>query len=179
MKIIQQSHTILTPLDGEQILRDLEACARVSYQSQPKSEDFESTKRFIRTTLDLGHESVIEHGGARVHFITDRGVTHELVRHRIAAFTQESTRYCNYSKDKFENSIAFVEPCEFDSDLAKKDWLYWCQLASPDCPLPAADMREGVHRRYGKLEGVAAYPQASDRSGRPSSDARADDFSAP
>lgn len=46
-----------------------------------------------------------------VKFVCDRGVSHEFVRHRVFSFAQESTRYCNYSKDKFGNEITFIEPC--------------------------------------------------------------------
>ena len=46
-----------------------------------------------------------------VHFVCDRGVSHEFVRHRVMSFAQESTRYCNYSKDKFGNEVTFIEPC--------------------------------------------------------------------
>jgi len=57
-----------------------------------------------------GHLSVVEHQSVSVKFICDRGVSHELVRHRIASFSQESTRYCNYSKDKFDNQLTFIIP---------------------------------------------------------------------
>lgn len=60
---------------------------------------------------DSPHESVIEHASMCVRFICDRGVTHELVRHRLAAFSQESTRYCNYSKGKFGGELTFILPC--------------------------------------------------------------------
>jgi flavin-dependent thymidylate synthase len=62
------------------------------------------------------HESVIEHCSATVLFTTNRGVTHELVRHRLCAFTQESTRYCNYNKGKFGNSITVTERPELEGD---------------------------------------------------------------
>jgi len=64
--------------------------------------------------LGRHHESVIEHGSMTVKFIIDRGVSHELVRHRLASFSQESTRYCNYSKDKFDNQLTFIVPCWLD-----------------------------------------------------------------
>jgi thymidylate synthase (FAD) len=60
--------------------------------------------------LDRGHESVLEHQSISVRFICDRGISHELVRHRLASFSQESTRYCNYQKDVFGNELTFIAP---------------------------------------------------------------------
>lgn len=58
-----------------------------------------------------------------VHFVCDRGVSHEFVRHRVMSFAQESTRYCNYSKDKFGNELTFIEPCWLE-DYNYKDNTY-------------------------------------------------------
>lgn len=54
-----------------------------------------------------------------VHFVCDRGVSHEFVRHRVMSFAQESTRYCNYSKDKFGNELTFIQPCWLDDERLK------------------------------------------------------------
>jgi thymidylate synthase (FAD) len=71
-----------------------------------------------------GHESVIEHSGVTVRAVCDRGVTHELVRHRIASYTQESTRYCNYSGQKFGSDITFIRPFFWKDDAEKYEiWL--------------------------------------------------------
>jgi len=67
--------------------------------------------------LKRGHESVIEHQYASVRFVVDRGVSHEIVRHRLCAFSQESTRFCNYSQERFEDHITFIHPCWIDDDL--------------------------------------------------------------
>jgi thymidylate synthase (FAD) len=74
-----------------------------------KSENVNYAK-LVKDCLAKGHESVLEHEKVTVHIICDRGVSHELVRHRLASFSQESTRYCNYSKDKFGNQVTFVIP---------------------------------------------------------------------
>ena len=66
--------------------------------------------------LKSGHESVLEHEKITVRVICDRGVTHEIVRHRIASYSQESTRYCNYAKDKFGSELTFIKPCYFEED---------------------------------------------------------------
>ena len=113
MKIINAGYEILrpNPLDGIAELRHLELCARTAYKSEDKiTEDGESAKRMIRHLIKSGHESTLEHGGMTVKFTVDRGVSHEIVRHRLASYTQESTRYCNYSKAKFGNEITVIDP---------------------------------------------------------------------
>jgi len=109
---IQQYHEVLSiwPQDP---LSLLEFAGRTCYQSECKS----STKGdFIKKILANQHESVIEHGGATVLLVTDRGVTHELVRHRLASYSQESTRYCNYSKDRFSSQCTFILPLGMDGE---------------------------------------------------------------
>jgi len=73
---------------------------------------------FVRMLIKRGHEAMIEHAVATFKFICDRGVTHELVRHRLASYAQESTRYCNYSKDKFDSEITVIRPPE----LTEQQW---------------------------------------------------------
>ena len=75
-----------------------------------KINDFEKTKKFVRGLINGGHHSTIEHYSISVRFIIDRGVSHELVRHRLCAFSQESTRYCNYSNEKYGDDITFIIP---------------------------------------------------------------------
>ncbi len=116
MKIIKAGYEILTPIskDGISELQHIEKIGRVCYKSEDKiTEDGESAKKFVKMIIDRGHEAMIEHSSLSVKFIVDRGVSHELVRHRIASFAQESTRYCNYSKDKFGKEITVIEPCFF------------------------------------------------------------------
>lgn len=92
MRIIAPSAEIISLLNGPQILKTLEAHGRLSWKSEGKTTD-ESAPAFIRMLMNAGHESVIEHVSASVRFIVDRGVSHELVRHRLTSVTQESTRY--------------------------------------------------------------------------------------
>lgn len=70
-----------------------------------------SARNFVRGLIKRGHEAMIEHASMTVKFTVDRGVSHELVRHRIASFAQESTRYCRYSDSKFGNEITVIKPC--------------------------------------------------------------------
>lgn len=100
MKIINPYTEILTPLDGQAILQHIELCGRVCYKSEDKITDTSAAK-FVAGIIKRGHEAVLEHFDITVKFVCDRGVSHEIVRHRMASYCQESTRYCNYSKDVF------------------------------------------------------------------------------
>ena len=109
MKIIKPSIEILDNITPAEVLKKLELCGRVCYKSEDKITD-ESAVKFISNIIKRGHESVLEHVSFSVRFICDRGVTHEMVRHRIASYSQESTRYCNYSKGDFDGQITVIEP---------------------------------------------------------------------
>jgi hypothetical protein len=104
MKIVKPSVEIIDNLNPREILKKLELCGRVCYKSEDKITP-ESAVKFISNIIKRGHESVIEHFSFSVKFIVDRGVSHEIVRHRIASYSQESTRYCNYSEDGFGLSV--------------------------------------------------------------------------
>lgn len=116
MKVVNAGYEILrpNPLDGIAELKHIELCARTAYKSEDRiTEDGESAKKFVKMLINSGHESTLEHGGMTVKFTVDRGISHEIVRHRLASYTQESTRYCNYGKDKFGNEITVIKPCFF------------------------------------------------------------------
>ena len=139
MKIIKQSYEILTPISdgGIKELQHIEKIGRVCYKSEDRiTDDGESAKKFVKMLISNGHEAMIEHSSLSVKFVVDRGVSHELVRHRIASFAQESTRYCNYSKDKFGNEITVILPCFFDTgmgilsnSLVYQEWKSACECA--------------------------------------------------
>lgn len=114
MKIIQPSFEILTYT--QDMTKLIEKCIRTCYKSEDRIEDG-SDEKIIDHIKSLNHESTLEHGSITVRFICDRGVSHELVRHRIASFSQESTRYCNYGKGKFGSEITVIEPYFFNRDL--------------------------------------------------------------
>lgn len=123
MKIVEPKVEIITPIDGNKILRQIERVGRVCYKSENKITN-ESAKGFVEGIIKRGHEAVIEHFNITVKFITDRGITHEIVRHRIASYAQESTRYCNYSKDKFSNEISVIRPSDINENTQEyEDWL--------------------------------------------------------
>lgn len=110
MKIINADVEFITPIDGNVILRRIEECGRVCYKSEDRITD-ESAPKFVRNLLNRGHEAVLEHCSFTVKFICDRGVSHEIVRHRVASYCQESTRYCNYTKAGFGQEITVIKPC--------------------------------------------------------------------
>jgi thymidylate synthase (FAD) len=109
MKIIKQSYEILDY--PESICQTIEKAGRTCYQSQNKITN-DSAGKFVKMLLDRGHEAMIEFGDITVKFITNRGVTHELVRHRLCSFAQESTRYVKYNGD-----MEFIEPVWSKGDL--------------------------------------------------------------
>ena len=139
MRIIKPSYEILTPISdgGIKELQHIEKIGRVCYKSEDRiTDDGESAKKFVKMLISNGHEAMIEHSSLSVKFVVDRGVSHELVRHRIASFAQESTRYCNYSKDKFGNEITVILPCFFDTgmgilsnSLVYQEWKLACECA--------------------------------------------------
>ena len=133
MKIVTPSTEILTPSnieEGIEMLKRIELAARTCY----KSEGAIAPGTYVRICdmlIGKQHEAMIEHGGLiSVRFICDRGVSHELVRHRVASFGQESTRYCNYSKDKFDGEIAVINPGFEEKTLEYNDWLLAMEQAS-------------------------------------------------
>lgn len=112
MNVMKAGYEILTPISegGKEELQMIERIGRVCYKSEDKiTEDGESAKKFVRMLINAHHEAMIEHSTLSVMFTVDRGVSHEMVRHRIASFAQESTRYVNYSKDKYGSEINVID----------------------------------------------------------------------
>lgn len=118
MIIVEPSFTILHPTSKEEAraaLRRVEFAGRICYKSQDRIAD-DSYIRFIQMLIQRGHWSVIEHATMTAHLVTSRGVTHELVRHRIASYSQESTRYCNYNQGRFGGEITVIAPPELSGE---------------------------------------------------------------
>lgn len=120
MKIIEPYVQIEDEIDGDKIILNLEKFGRTCYKSNEKIKDNES-KKFISFLLKKGHESVLEHEKVSVRIICDRGISHQIVRHRIGSYSQESTRFCNYSSDKFNNEITFIKPCFWEEGTTVYD----------------------------------------------------------
>ena len=103
-------------MDGDAILRKIEACGRTCYKSENRITE-DSAKKFVSGIIKSGHHSVIEHVNLTVRFVCDRGTSHEIVRHRLASYSQESTRYCRYTDDKFDNQITVILPMWYSTAL--------------------------------------------------------------
>lgn len=141
MRVINENFVIESPIKGEDILKHIEKCGRTCYKSEDLITE-DSARKMVTMLINRGHESVLEHFSFSVRLINDRGVSHEEVRHRIASFSQESTRYCNYSNDKFDNGITYIDITNgiaFDTkmrnmdaetiDLIVGEWLLACEDA--------------------------------------------------
>lgn len=169
MNIMRAGFEILTPIshDGIDELKHIERIGRVCYKSEDRiTEDGESAKKFVKMLIDRGHEAMIEHSSLSVRFTVDRGVSHELVRHRIASFAQESTRYVNYSLDRYGNEINVIH-IEKGITLDKK-------MNNMDANTIAAVIEEwerameDAEKHYMKMIDLGATPQIA-RSVLPSS----------
>ena len=144
MKIINASHQILGEINPDAMMKNIEFAGRVCYKSEGNITD-NSAAGFIRRIIQSGHESVIEHEKISVKFICDRGVTHEIVRHRIASYSQESTRYCNYAKDKFGNELTFIKP--FFWEESSEEYRLW------------QDAMQNIEQVYNQMIAIKATPE--------------------
>lgn len=144
MKVINPSFIIDDDINPADIMRRLEKAGRTCYKSEGRIEEG-SAEKFLSSIIKRGHESVLEHEKITVRIICDRGVTHEIVRHRIASYSQESTRYCNYSNEKFGNEITVIRPYYWNNDPEKsavwEEAMFSCEAA------------------YSKLISLGASPQ--------------------
>jgi thymidylate synthase (FAD) len=144
MKIIKPYFIIESEIDGEKILKRIEKAGRTAYKSEDKITD-KSAIKFVSMINSRGHYSVIEHENITVRIICDRGISHEIVRHRLASYTQESTRYCNYTKGKFGSEITVIEPCFWQQDNEK--YLIWKKII------------ESIEKAYNELIKLGSTPQ--------------------
>ena len=129
MKIIKPYAEIMDEINGQEVLKKIEMCGRVCYKSEGRITDG-SAEKFVASIVKRGHEAVLEHVSVTVKFVVDRGVSHEIVRHRLASYCQESTRYCNYMKDDFGTEITVIKP--FFLEEGSAGWYYWkkgCQIS--------------------------------------------------
>lgn len=122
MRIIEPTFEVFGKIDAHEILKSIERCGRVCYKSEDKATESSATA-FIERIIKSGHESVIEHEKITVKITCDRGVSHEIVRHRIASYSQESTRYCNYSQEKFGRELTLIKPCFWEE--GSKEYSTW------------------------------------------------------
>lgn len=129
MKIIEPSVELINAPSYFDTLLLIERAGRTCYKSEDKMRD-DTAEKFVRGILKRGHEAVIEHAVVTVRFTCDRGVSHEIVRHRLASYCQESTRYCNYRNDQFGAEITVIAPSwAVEGDYPYTLWKAACQGA--------------------------------------------------
>lgn len=148
MRIVNPGYEILTPIDRDEILTAIEIAGRTCYKSEDKI-TADSAAEFVKMIVNRGHFSVLEHRIISVKFTVDRGITHEIVRHRIASFSQESTRYCNYNRGKFGSELSIIDIAPhlkgFENDLQIRDaWV---------------DAMQSAEKHYNKMIELGASPQ--------------------
>lgn len=125
MKIVKAGFDVLTKIDGMEVLKAIEVAGRTCYKSEDKITNT-SAIGFVQRLIAKGHEAMIEHQNLSVKVICDRGVSHEIVRHRIASYAQESTRYCDYAKDKSGDAhITFIKPEWVEENLIGTHLIKW------------------------------------------------------
>lgn len=134
MIVAKQRYYILADLSSEQpFVSRIANAARTCYKAEvvnDPEQKFKLDKKLVKRLIESNHEAMLEHATLSVLFQTDRAVANELVRHRLASFAQESTRYVNYSKDKFEHSIRVIAPVELDVNIpAFRCWVHACMTA--------------------------------------------------
>ena len=130
MQIIQPSAELLGEIDGIAMLRHIERCGRVCYKSEWRITE-DSYAAFVGKIIANGHEAVLEHASATVRVVCDRGVSHEIVRHRLASYCQESTRYVGY------DDIEVICP----QGLSEEQFAAW-EAAMLACEAAYKSMRE-------------------------------------
>lgn len=142
MKIIEPKIEVEN-VDYKKIMKNIEIACRTCYRSEDKISD-ESYKTLLKNCITRGHESVLEHEKVTIRMVCDVGVYKDLTRHRIASFSIESTRYCNYGKDKFDNQIKFIKPVNLEegTELYNK-WYEAC---------------ESIEKKYIEMADLGAVP---------------------
>ena len=119
--IIVEPEIQVEKYDGIKIMKNIERACRTCYRSEGLITE-DSYKNLLKNCINRGHESILEHEKITIRMVCDIGVYKDLTRHRIASFSIESTRYCNYGKDKFDNQIKFIKPCNIESGEIYAFW---------------------------------------------------------
>ena len=129
--------------DGKEIMRRIERACRICYRSEDKITDT-SYKNLLKNCINRGHESVLEHEKISVKLVGDIGTYKDLTRHRIASFSIESTRYCNYGKDKFGNELKFMRPVHIEEGT--KEYEIW------------EECMENIEKAYIEMSALGCLP---------------------
>ena len=147
MKLIKARVEVLSLIDQKEMLSFLEKCGRVCYKSEHNAGN---TNKFLSSLIRSGHESVLEHSSITAKFTISRATSHQLVRHRLASFSQESQRYCNYANEKFDSEVTFIIPAtmmdqsSMHGDGSLTEYGVWCSCMAY-CELAYFDLlKKGV-----------------------------------
>lgn len=144
MRIISPHVEIIDYRPAEELYKKIEIAGRTCYKSEDKITP-ESSMAFVKGLIKRGHHAMLEHASITCRFTCDRGVSHEIVRHRIAAYAQESTRYCNYTGEKFDKEITVIKPIFFEEGT--QAYISW------------AKAMENAEKAYISLIDCGATPQ--------------------
>lgn len=120
MKIINPKIEV-EKYDGVKIMKNIERACRTCYRSENLITE-DSYKRLLTNCLNRGHQSILEHEKITVRMICDIGVYKDLTRHRFGSFSIESSRYCAYNKDKFDNEIKFIKPVFYKESWTDRNY---------------------------------------------------------
>lgn len=120
MQIVNTGFRFCDEICGHTMLNNIESAGRTCYQSYSASQD--TPENFVRMLIQRGHFSVLEHESISVRIVCDRGVSHEIVRHRLASYSQESTRYCNYAKNSRGSQVTFIDPRPHMTEVEFEMW---------------------------------------------------------
>lgn len=115
MKLIQPEIKPIRGLDGQEALLTIQRCAKTCYKSYKDSDDIESAKRIVKNLIVSGHTSLLENWIITMNYISNIAAYKDLTRHRVGfSFSIESTRWCNYSKGKYNGELKFLYPSEIE-----------------------------------------------------------------
>ena len=169
MKLIKPKVEILDNINGEDILKRIEQVARTCYKSEDKiSEDSSSARKLVTNLINSKHGAMLEFVDVTVKFTCDRITSQSIVRHRLASYAQESTRYCNYSKDKFGNELTYIIPSWLDIPQGNYTWWDgdWVNMDKLKINLPDDDNATNIWLHHLK-EAEYSYNLLVDRGWKP------------
>lgn len=156
MKIIKPK-IIIEDLDYTKIMKNIEKACRTCYRSEDKITK-DSYKTLLKNCINRGHESVLEHEKITIQMICDIGVYKDLTRHRHASFSIESTRYCNYNKDKFDNQLHLIEPVFYEKSWTEANSQGSAMSVDEQKSYYWYDCMENVEQTYNAMIELGSIP---------------------
>lgn len=127
MKVVKSKITPLTPINGDEILLQIQRVAKTCYKTYSDKDDIESAKRIVKQLMTSGHHSMFEFPTITMNYVSNIAAYKDLTRHRHCTFAIESTRYCDYSKDRMGNNVKFLDPVEITDSQQYAIWVQTMQ----------------------------------------------------